>query len=288
MDIKQLKYFLTIAEEEQITSAAKKLNMSQPPLSYQLKTLEDELGVRLVDRGSKKIHLTDAGQVLRNRAEQIVELTEVTYKELRDLSKGMQGTLSIGTVSSSGPTLFDKRLKIFHDVYPLVNFEIYEGNTYKIIEYLHRGLIQIGIVRTPFNMDGFNYILADPEPMVAVMSESLDWDNKNEKISLLELKDKPLIVYRRFEALIKERCESAGFEPKFFCKNDDARTTLLWAASGLGIGIVPYSAINLVPNNNLKLKIIDDSFLKSQIAAIWLKDKYISTSAKHFLDIFRG
>lgn len=288
MDIKQLKYFLTIAEEEQITSAAKKLNMSQPPLSYQLKTLEDELGVKLVDRGSKKIHLTDAGQVLRNRAEQIVELTEVTYKELRDLSKGMQGTLSIGTVSSSGPTLFDKRLKIFHDVYPLVNFEIYEGNTYKIIEYLHNGLIQIGIVRTPFNMDGFNYILADPEPMVAVMSEALDWDNKNEKISLLELKDKPLIVYRRFEALIKERCECTGFEPKFFCKNDDARTTLLWAASGLGIGIVPYSAINLVPNNNLKLKIIEDSFLKSQIAAIWIKDKYISTSAKHFLDIFRG
>lgn len=288
MDIKQLKYFLTIAEEEQITSAAKKLNMSQPPLSYQLKTLEDELGVKLVERGSKKIHLTDAGQVLRNRAEQIVELTEVTYKELKDLSKGFQGTLSIGTVSSSGPTLFDKRLKIFHDVYPLVNFEIYEGNTYKIIEYLHNGLIQIGIVRTPFNMDGFNYILADPEPMVAVMSEALNWDDKNEKISLLELKDKPLIVYRRFEALIKDRCTKAGFEPKFFCKNDDARTTLLWAASGLGIGIVPYSAINLVPNSNLKLKIINDSFLESQIAAIWIKDKYISTSAKHFLDIFRG
>lgn len=287
MDIKQLKYFLTIAEEEQITSAAKKLNMSQPPLSYQLKTLEDELGVKLVERGSKKIHLTDAGQILRNRAEQIVELTEVAYKEMKDLSKGFQGTLSIGTVSSSGPTLFDKRLKIFHDIYPLVNFDIYEGNTYKIIEYLHNGLIQIGIVRTPFNMDGFNCILAKPEPMVAVMSEALYWDDNNDKISLLELKDKPLIAYRRFESLIRERCVKAGFEPKFFCKNDDARTTLLWATAGLGIGIVPYSAINLVPNNNLKLKKIDDSFLESQIAAIWIKDRYISTSAQHFLDIFK-
>lgn len=288
MDIKQLKYFLTIAEEEQITSAAKKLNISQPPLSYQLKALEDEIGVKLVERGSRKIRLTDAGHILRNRAEQIVELTEATYRELKDLSKGFQGTLSIGTVSSSGPTLFDKRLKIFNEKYPLINFEIYEGNTYKIIEYLNNGLIQIGIVRTPFNMDGFDYILTEPELMVAVMSEELYWNDNNDTILINELKDKPLVVYRRFEGLIKERCAAAGFEPNLFCKNDDARTTLLWADKGLGIGIVPHSAMRLIPNNNLKYKIIKDSFLESQIAAIWVKGKYISTSAKHFLDIFKG
>lgn len=287
MDIKQLKYFLTIAEEEQITSAAKKLHISQPPLSYQLKALETELGVKLVERGSRKLHLTDAGRILRNRAEQILELTEAAQRELRDLNTGFQGTLSIGTVSSSGHALLDKRLKIFHSKYPLINFEIYEGNTYNIIEYLNSGLIQIGIVRTPFSIENFNYILAEAEPMVAVMRENLDW-NSGSSTSIQELKDRPLIIYRRFEGLIKERCKSAGFEPKFFCKNDDARTTLLWTDAGLGIGIVPYSSINLVANNNLKYKVINDDFLKTQLAAIWMKDRYISASANNFLDIFKG
>ena len=80
MDIKQLKYFLTIAEEGQITSAAKRLNIAQPPLSYHLKLLEEELGVKLVERGSRKIKLTDAGKILKNRAEQMLELAGATVK----------------------------------------------------------------------------------------------------------------------------------------------------------------------------------------------------------------
>ncbi len=87
MDIKQLKYFYTIAEEGQITSAAKKLNIAQPPLSYQLKNLENELGVKLVERGSRNIKLTDAGLMLYNRAKQILDLTETTIDELKDFKK---------------------------------------------------------------------------------------------------------------------------------------------------------------------------------------------------------
>ena len=85
MDIRQLKYFLTIAEEEQITKAAKKLNISQPPLSQQLKLLEDELGVKLLERGSRKIQLTDAGRLLRNKAEQILHSFQVLNRWGQDV-----------------------------------------------------------------------------------------------------------------------------------------------------------------------------------------------------------
>ncbi len=84
MDIKRLKYFLTIAEEGSITGAAKKLYMFQPPLSQQLKLLEEELEVELFERRNKKIYLTEAGRMLQNRAEQILELTESTLKEFKD------------------------------------------------------------------------------------------------------------------------------------------------------------------------------------------------------------
>lgn len=286
MDIKQLKYFLTIAEEGQITAAAKKLNMAQPPLSFQLKALEDELGVKLVERGSRKIKLTDAGRILYNRADQILKLTGSTVRELKDFAEGVEGTLSIATVSSSGSILLTERLKKFHDKYPNVNFEISEGNSYKILELLTSGLIEIGIVRTPLNLENFESIYLPEEPMVAVMTRDLEWESNKEIILLKELINKPLIMYRRFEKLILECCKKSGFEPKIFCKNDDARTTLLWAEAGLGIAIVPKSAVQLIGSTNLIYKEIDEQALRTQIAAIWVKNRYISSSAKHFLEVF--
>ena len=105
----------------------KRLNIAQPPLSYQLKNLENELGIKLVERGSRNIKLTDAGLMLYNRAKQILNLTETTIDELKDFKDGNKGTLSIGTVSSSGASLLTNRLTSFHKKYPFINFEIHEG-----------------------------------------------------------------------------------------------------------------------------------------------------------------
>jgi len=285
MDIKQLKYFYVIAEEGQITSAAKRLHLSQPPLSYQLKNLEDELGVKLVERGSRNIKLTDAGLILYKRAKQILSLTKSTVDELKDFNQGTHGTLSIGTVSSSGASLLDSRLSIFHDKYPFINFEIYEGNTYELLESLTKGIIEIAIVRTPFNNSGINSILLPKEPMVAAMIKDLNWTD-SKVIDITELDNKPLIFYRRFERLIFKVCQDSNFQPNVFCKNDDARTTLLWANSGLGIAIVPKSAIKLIGSSDIIFKEIDNEELSTQIAIIWSKAGYLSSAGKNFLNIF--
>lgn len=285
MDIKQLKYFYVIAEEGQITSAAKRLNMAQPPLSYQLKSLEDELGVKLVERGSRNIKLTEAGHILYKRAKQILSLTKSTEDELKDFKEGSHGTLSIGTVSSSGAALLDSRLSRFHSKYPNIKFKIYEGNTYELLESLNKGLIEIAIVRTPFNTSEINSILLQKEPMVAVMVKELDWTN-SEVIDLTELINKPLIIYRRFESIIFKACEDSNFQPTVFCINDDARTSLLWANSGLGIAIVPKSSIKLIGSSNIIYKEINNKDLWTQIAAIWSKTGYLSSAGKTFLELF--
>lgn len=288
MDIRQLKYFLAIAEEGQITSAAKKLRMAQPPLSQQLKLLEDELGVLLVKRGPRRLQLTDAGVILRNRAQQIVDLTDSTVKEILDFGSGLKGTLSIGTVSSSGAMLMKDRIADFLMAYSGVQFEIHEGNTFTIMDLLTKGIIEVGIVRTPFKAQNVGCRYAELEPMIAVMTEDNDWNPEAAAVSVEELKGKPLILYRRFEQLIHETCLESGFEPSIFCKNDDARTTLLWANAGLGIGIVPRSAFELGNNGNLHCKEITSEALQTRIAAIWLKDKYISPIAAKFIDSFRS
>lgn len=286
MDIRQLKYFLAIAEEGQITSAAKKLQMAQPPLSQQLKLLEDELGVKLVERGPRSVQLTDAGEMLRNRAQQIVDLTDSAVREITDFVNGWKGTLSIGTVSSSGATLLNERLAGFHKTYSGVKFEIHEGNTFMIIDLVTKGIVEVGIVRTPFHAANLGCKYAEWEPMIAVMTEQHDWTCGQASISISELRDKPLIIYRRFEQLIRETCMKEGFEPLLFCKNDDARTTLLWANAGFGIGIVPKSAFDLASNGNLQYKEISDDALRTRVAAIWMKDKYISSLAAKFIDSF--
>lgn len=286
MDIKQLKYFLTIAEEGQITSAAKKLNMAQPPLSQQLKLLEEELGVKLVERGSRHLKLTDTGKILMNRARQILELTNSTVKEVKDFSKGLQGTLSIGTVSSSGATLLNERVLEFNKEYSGIEFEIYEGNTFTLIDLLNKGIIEVGIVRTPFNALNFECKYAKTEPMIAAIPKEYYWEPTGSTISVSELKNKSLIIYRRFEQLICETCMEYGFEPEIFCKCDDARTALLWANAGTGIAIVPKSAFELAANSNLLYKEIESEKLRTKIAAIWVKDRYISPLASKFIESF--
>lgn len=286
MDIKQLKYFLAIAEEGQITSAAKRLNMAQPPLSYNLKLLEEELGVKLVERGSRKIQLTDAGKILRNRAEQMLELAGATVNELKDFSVGIKGTLSIGTVSSSGVTILPERIRGFHEKYPNINFEVWEGNTFRILEILNSGVIEIGIVRTPFDTEAFETRFLSKEPMIVVFNKEFPYFEKKAQIRLADFKDKPLIIYRRFEKIITETCLKAGFEAKIVCKNDDARTTLLWAQAGIGVAVVPKKAFDLVKNENLRYIEVNEPSLETSIAAIWMKNRYLSTAAKHFLEFF--
>lgn len=282
MDIRQLKYFLAVAEEEQITSAANKLNISQPPLSQQIKLLEDELGVKLLDRGSRKVQLTEAGKLLRSKAEQILELTEEAYRELKDYNKGIAGTLSIGTVSSSGNLFKPERLQRYNGAYPGINFEIREGNTYQILELLNSGLIEIGIVRTPFNIEDFQSILLEREPMIAVYRG----DKQKDQIAVDDLSDKPLIIYRRFEKIFAEVFSRAGFEARIICRTDDARTALLWAVSGVGTALVPKSAFSLIRNSELNYSEIDEPALETELAAIWMENRYLSAAAQHFLEMF--
>lgn len=286
MDIRQLNYFLAIAEEENITRAAEKLHIAQPHLSQQLKLIEDELNIKLVERNTRKIQITDAGKKLQHRAKQMLELMDTTIKELKDFNEGLQGTLSIGTIASSGDILLPQRICSFHKKYPDINFEIRECGTNEILELLKNGVIEIGIIRTPLNSDIFESICLPIEPMVAVTSNEL-WLEKNKKsIGLSELNNKPLLVHRRYEQTIIGLCERSGFEPRILCKIEDTRSILLLAGTGMGVAIVPKDWIGLIKNSNLKYREIDEPSLNTGTTIVWMKNQYLSSASRHFLETF--
>ncbi|NYA60389.1 LysR family transcriptional regulator, partial [Lactobacillus salivarius] len=146
MNLKQLQYFIAVVEEKQITAAAKKLNIAQPPLSYQLKQLEAELETRLFTRTAHGIVLTDAGMMLEKYARKILDLTTVAEEKVKKTTKGELGKISLGTVSSSAAALPIGKLKEFRKYYPEINFEIFESNTYGILEKLFNGEIDLVLV----------------------------------------------------------------------------------------------------------------------------------------------
>lgn len=285
MDIRMLKYFLAIIEEGSISKAAEKLHIAQPPLSQQLKLLEEELGAVLIERSTRKFEVTDVGRRLGERAKQILELMDTTIREVKDISQGLQGTLSIGTVSSAGAAFLPERINSFRKKYPGVNFEIIDEDTTRIIELLKSKVIDIGIIRTPFNSELFEAIVLPEEPM-SVASTDIAWDGSQKQIYIENLKDKPLIVPYRYERTIQELCHERGFQPQILCKSNDVRTMLLWANAGLGYAIVPRNCSELIPSTGLKFVELKEAALNSGTAIIWSKEHYLSSAARHFLESF--
>lgn len=288
MDIRQLLYFTTIAEEGSISAAAKKLHLSQPPLSYQMKLLEEELHLPLIERSARGIALTEAGRVLYKRAQGILELSELTRKEMLAMASGFTGTLHIGTVSSSGASLLGWRIPAFHQKYPQIGFAIHEGNTFELMEMLESGLIELAIVRTPFHNDQLNCLYLSPEPMIAAGAASFFPAGmpSGQPIFLELLGHAPVILYRRFEKILLSLCEQKGITPQVFCIADDARTTLMWAEAGLGVAVVPQSAYRIMPHHNMVYGELSEEDLHTRIAAVCKKGCSLSWAAQQFLEIF--
>ena len=287
VDIRQLLYFTTIAEEGSISAAAKKLHLSQPPLSYQMKLLEEELHLPLIERSARGIALTEAGRVLYKRAQGILELSELTRKEMLAMASGFTGTLHIGTVSSSGASLLGWRIPAFHQKYPQIGFAIHEGNTFELMEMLESGLIELAIVRTPFHNDQLNCLYLSPEPMIAAGAASFFPAGmpSGQPISLELLGHAPVILYRRFEKILLSLCEQKGITPQVFCIADDARTTLMWAEAGLGVAVVPQSAYRIMPHHNMVYGELSEEDLHTRIAAVCKKGCSLSWAAQQFLEI---
>jgi len=285
MDIRQLKYFLAVAEEGQITKAAQRLHITQPPLSQQIKLLEEELGLQLLERGNRNIRLTEAGHVLRNRAEQMLELMELTKSELQEITDGMTGTLTIGTVPATGSLLLEK-IHSFNQLYPNINFQLRHRETHSILELVNAGVIEMGIVRLPVDSTIYDFIEL-PEQRIGVAGKP-SWFSKeqNQIIQLKELNGKPLMMHRRDESIIRDCCIKAGFNPHVFCTSDDIMPLLYWAGSGIAISLVPDSAKNLLPNATLVFKEISDPAIKVNSALIWHKRRIISVVAEHFISMF--
>ena len=245
MDIRIMKYFQAIVDEGSISNASRQLNIAQPALSRQMKILEDELGVQLFERGSRRIKMTETGQLLRERTEQILNLVEGTVKEVSEFNSGAAGTISIGTVTTSGAILLPELVNQFRHLYPNVTLQVWEGDVYRILELLDKGIIEVGIIRAPFDPDIYNSIIMPDEPLVIAMKKDAALGEAQTTIRLNELANQPLIVPIRWKSLFTSWCAAAGFKPNIVCLCNGIIMNILWAKKGIGLALVPKSTEGL-------------------------------------------
>ncbi|BCD38407.1 transcriptional regulator [Lactobacillus helveticus] len=280
MNIKQLRYFLVVAKEKQITSAAKRLYIAQPPLSYQLKQLEIELGAQLFKRTAHGIELTDAGQILQSYASEILSLSESVKNQVHKTVSGELGTIAIGMASSSTGLIPMKSFQDLTKFYPEINFDIYEDNTFGIIDKLEKKTIDLGIVRTPYNRNGLNAKTLTTERMMAVTVDPKFKDKTELRIK--DLNEQPFIIYRRFEEIFNQTFAHHGIKPFYAVKCDDSRTAITWAKRKMGIALVPESiASTYAPDDLIPIKY---SNWITHLQLVRRKDQKVTPLMKRIID----
>ena len=197
MEIRELRYFLAVAKEESISKAAEALFVTQPNLSRQMQNLEKEIGQRLFIRGSRKIALTDAGKLLKKRAEEIIELYNKTERELSVPIEDISGDVYIGGGESYAMGLIAEAARAVQTEYPKVKFHIFSGDSATVSERLDKGLIDFGIFIEPFDLSKYDYLRLPLTDIWGVLMKKDSPLAEKDYITPEDLLDKPLIRSRQ-------------------------------------------------------------------------------------------
>lgn len=206
MELRVLRYFLTVVNEESITKASNALHITQPTLSRQLSQLEDEIGVKLFERGSRKITLTNEGLLLRRRAEEILQLVSKTEKEMTEQEEFVDGEISIGCGELASVQILAEIIKSFHEKYPLVRYDIHTANADHIRERLDKGLTDIGLLLEPVDIDKYEFIRMNVKEKWVVLMRTDDPLAEKESVTPEDLSDLPVCIVKR--SLVKNEIAS--------------------------------------------------------------------------------
>ena len=245
MELRHLRYFIAVAEELHFTRAAQRVGIAQPPLTFQIKALEKELGVQLFDRQPGRVTLTAPGRVYLEEARAILEHIKVAAVRCRLSAQAVVGRISVGfTESASFRAEVTAALHQFRSLYPRVEMSLEEGRTGPLMDALRQGRIDVAFVRLPVGVDEeISFVPICTEPMVVVVPNGHRLAGRK-AVRLEDLRDEPFVLYPRatrdgLPEMVISACEARGFSPHVVQHTPQISSTINLVASGLGISLVP-------------------------------------------------
>ena len=284
MELRQLKYFLAVTREQSISKAAEALYTTQPNLSRQMQNLEKEIGQQLFTRGTKKITLTETGQLLRKRAEEIIELYNQTEAELDKPFSEVKGDVYIGGGESYAMGLIAQAIRLVQSDYPNVKFHLFSGDSATISERLDKGLINFGIFIEPFDLSRYDHLRLPLYDTWGVLMRKDSPLAAKERITPEDLWDRPLIRSR--QSVGKNKIS------EWFIKTSDelnivATGNLLYNMSllveqGVGYAVSLDKIINTSGNSNLCFRPLYPELI-SHLDIAWKKYRVFPKHIQIFL-----
>ncbi|MDF2927194.1 MAG: LysR family transcriptional regulator [Paenibacillaceae bacterium] len=288
MELRVLRYFLTVAREESITGAAKVLNVTQPTLSKQLMDLEEELGKKLLIRGNRRITLTEEGMLLRKRAQEIMELVDKTKSEIGNADEVISGDIYIGGGETDAMRLIAKLVKKLQVEHPHIQYHLYSGNAEDVMERLDKGLLDFGVIIGAANIQKYDYLRLPAKDTWGLLMK------ENSPLAVLDnirpenLRDIPLLCSR--QAL-------AGNELSGWLREDSEKLNIvatynliynaaLMVEEGIGYALCLDKLVNTTSITDLCFKPLEPR-LEASLNLVWKKYQVFSKAAEKFVNILQ-
>lgn len=259
MELRHLLYFQAVAEELHFRKAAEKLFISQPPLSRQIRELEDELSVSLFERNNKRVALTEAGKYFKIEVDEIFAKIAACKHRLKEIEGSVTGQLRIGYISSVNQQQLISVLKEIKDSFPYVKTRLYELPTIKQVKALEEDKLDVGIMRAPIKSDKLEVRTLFNESFVFVFPQG-EIDHMDTNSIHRHLASRPFIFFNKDYApeyfyKLEEICQRLGFYPDITHEVNNVHSIMQLVEKGLGVSIVPSSLKKSF--NHLKLSFID-------------------------------
>lgn len=286
MELRQLTYFSVVAEELHFGRAAERLHISQPPLSVQIRKLEQELGTPLLLRSTRRVELTPAGAELQARLAQLLPLLHEAVGGLDEVRSGARGRLTAGFVSSASYTLLPASVRRFRTERPQVELRLVPLTSAEQLERIQEGVLDVAIVRDPSRDIPFHRIPLRSERLVACMAADHPLAARA-RIHPAELLDSPFIGYPRhlmpgYVDLVHSLFDAERQRPRYAQKVIHQETALGFIATGEGISVLPAGVREQLPASIRAVEL--DTELRSETAAITAGAEPANPAAQAFLD----
>lgn len=286
MEFRQLEYFAEVANKLSFSKASQVLHVSQPTLSKMVKNLEDELGLILIDRSTRRMQLTDAGRIVQTYSDACIKSLKDLSIALSDVSHLRRGSIKLGLPPVIGVSFFPKVISEFHRLYPHVTLQLIEEGGKMVEELLLDGTIDVGVVVLPVKDEMLFDIIPLVDRELKLIVHSSHRFAKMPEVSLLDLQSEPFILFRRGFSLyhhVREACIREGFEPSVAYESSQWDFICEMVASNLGIAFLPQTVCTKIDSEEVQVVPATIPPIHWNLALIWPHAQYVSHATRSFI-----
>jgi DNA-binding transcriptional LysR family regulator len=289
MEIRVLRYFLAVAQEESISKAAVALHVTQPTLSRQLAQLEEEIGARLFVRGARRFTLTDSGLLLRRRAQEVTALMDKTKLELAQREAQVAGQVSLGCGEFAGAQVLPELMRAFRQQYPLVTFDLFTASADEAKTRLDSGLLDAGLLLEPVEMDKYEYLRLPVQERWVVLVRPDDPLANSPGVTASDLARRPIILARRpaVQSLLAHWFGARYNRLNVVCTSNFATNAAVLVQGGLGCALTLEGAMPFWDQQKIRRIPLYPALYGSTVLA-WRRGQPLGPAAARFLEYARA